>query len=595
MTTNEKIAKIRELMKRDQVQALIIPSGDPHMSEYFSDHWRTGTYISGFTGEAGTLVITTEISGLWTDGRFYVQAQNQLAGTEVVLFRASEPDCPSYTQYLHDTLPENSVVALNGKLFNVDQINQMKDLFTDKDISIDITKDYGNDVWEDRPKEEFTPVYYLDEKYSGKTAAQKITEVREALAESGCDALVVSRLDNTNWLFNVRALDVPTSPLATSYGFISKDSAVLFLSLSCLSEEAKETLSKNSICVKEYEEIYSYLENLDTQATVLCDEKEVNYMLYNAMEKNHNLMLVLGTSPIPMMKAIKNETEIANTYTAYLKDGCAEAEFFGWLFEALENGETLTEWDCSEKIASFRAAQGNYVSESFTAIMAYRDNAAMMHYAPTPDNCKKLERAHLFLNDSGGQYYEGTTDTTRTFALGEISAQERRDFTTSLKGVIALSRQRFLAGSTGSDLDAICRGQVWRDGLNYRCGTGHGVGYFLNVHEAPPNFRDRTIALEEGMFITIEPGVYTEGSHGVRTENSVVVRKDIETEYGQFYRFETFTVVPIDTDCLDLALMNDEEIQWLNDYHKHVYEKVSPLVSERARKWLEKKTQPISR
>lgn len=595
MTTNEKIAKVRELMKRDQVQAVVIPSGDPHMSEYFSEHWRTATFISGFTGEAGTLVITADICGLWTDGRFYVQAQNQLAGSEAVLFRASEPDCPSYTQYLHDALPENSVVALNGKLFTVDAVNKMKDLFADKEISIDITKDYGNDIWEDRPAEEYTPVYYFDEKYSGKSAAQKIAEVRETLAESDCDALVVSRLDNTNWLFNVRAHDVLTSPLATSYGFISKDSAVLFLNLSCLSDEAKEILAKNGICVKEYEEIYSYLENLDHPATVLCDGSEVNDMLYNAMEKNHHLMLVPGVDPIPMMKAVKNETEIANTYTAYLKDGCAEAEFFGWLFEALENGETVTEWDCSEKIAQFRAAQGNYVSESFTAIMAYRDNAAMMHYAPTADNCKTLAREHLFLNDSGGQYFEGTTDTTRTFALGPITDQERRDFTTSLKGVIALSNQKFLAGSTGSDLDAICRGKVWQDGLNYRCGTGHGVGYFLNVHEAPPNFRDRTVALEEGMFITIEPGVYTEGSHGVRTENSVVVAKDVKTEYGQFYRFDTFTLVPIDTDCIDISLMTDEEICWLNSYHQHVYDKVAPLVSERARKWLEKKTQPIKR
>ncbi len=595
MTTNEKIAQIRELMKRDNVQAIIIPSGDPHMSEYFSEHWKTRCFVSGFTGSVGTYIITETASGLWVDGRYYVQAEKQIADSEAVLFRASEPDCPTFSQYLHDVLPENSVVGLNGKLFSVHAINEMKELFADKDISIAIDKDYGNDIWENRPEEVYTPAYYLDEKYCGKSAAQKIADVREALAKNGCDALVVGRLDNTNWLFNVRAKDIPNSPIVISYGFISKDSAVLFTALSRLSDEAKQILAENGVVLKEYEEIYPYLEQLNHQATVLCDDNEVNYMLYNAMQNNSNIMLVPGTSPIPMMKAIKNETEIANTYKAYLKDGCAEAEFYGWLFEALENGENPTEWDCSEKIAHFRSLQEHYDSESFTAIMAYRDNAAMMHYAPTSDNCKTLEREHLFLNDSGGQYFEGTTDTTRTFALGEISAQERRDFTTSLRGVIALSRQKFLAGSTGSDLDNLCRGHVWQDGLNYRCGTGHGVGYFLNVHEAPPNFRDRTVALEEGMFITIEPGVYTEGSHGIRTENAVVVRKDIKTEYGQFYRFDTFTVVPIDTDCLDLSLMNDDDIQWLNDYHKHVYSEVSPLVSERARNWLEKKTQPISK
>lgn len=595
MTTNEKIAKIRELMKRDNVQAVVIPSGDPHMSEYFSEHWKTRRFVSGFTGSVGTYVITETASGLWVDGRYYVQAERQIADSEATLFRASEPDCPTYQQYLHDTLAENSVIALNGKLFSIQHINDMKELFDDKNITIDITKDYGNDIWEDRPEEDYTPAYYFDEKYCGKSAAEKIAEVREVLAEDGCDSLVIGRLDNSNWLFNVRAKDIPNSPIAISYGFISKDTAVLFTALSRVDAETRERLAKNGVELREYEEIFSYLEQLDHQAIVLCDENEVNYMLYNAMQNNHNIMLVPGTDPIPMMKALKNETEIANTYTAYLKDGCAEAEFYGWLFEALENGEELTEWDCSEKIAYFRSQQEHYDSESFTAIIAYHDNAAMMHYAPLPDACKALKREHLLLNDSGGQYFEGTTDTTRTFALGEISDQERRDFTTSLRGVIALSRQKFLAGSTGSDLDTICRGHVWQDGQNYRCGTGHGVGFFMNVHEAPPNFRDRTVALQEGMFITIEPGIYTEGSHGIRTENSVVVRKDVKTEYGQFYRFDTFTVVPIDTDCLDLSLMTDDDIQWLNDYHKNVYEKVSPLVSERARKWLEKKTQPISR
>ena len=595
MKTNEKIAKIRELMRRDQVQAVIIPSGDPHMSEYFSAHWKTRSFVSGFTGSAGTYVITEDSAGLWTDGRYYVQAEKQIADSEAVLFRAAEPDCPTFTQYLYDHLPENSVVGLNGKLFSINSINQMKELFSGKNIEINIFADYGNDIWEDRPAEEYTPAFYFDEQYSGKSAADKLEELRETLQESDCDALVIGRVDNTNWLFNVRARDIPTSPLAISYGFVSQDEAVLFTSLDRVSPEMKERLTQNHICVKEYEEIYPYLEQLDRSMSVLCDEDEVNYLLYNSLQKNHNIMLVPGVSPIPMMKAVKNEIEIANTYKAYLKDGCAEAEFYGWLFEALENGEQLTEWSCSEKLHSFRAQQENFFSDSFTAIIAYRDNAAMMHYAPQPDNCATLKREHLLLNDSGGQYFEGTTDTTRTFALGEISAQERRDFTTSLKGVIALSSQKFLAGSTGSDLDAICRGKVWQDGLNYRCGTGHGVGYFLNVHEAPPNFRDRTVAMEEGMFITIEPGVYTEGSHGVRTENSVVVSKDVQTEYGQFYRFDTFTVVPIDTDCIDISLLTDEEIRWLNSYHQHVYEQVAPLVSERAKKWLQKKTQPISR
>ena len=474
-------------------------------------------------------------------------------------------------------------------------MEQMQQLFAQKGITLNIQADYGNDIWEDRPAEEYTPAYYFDEKYCGKSAAQKLSEVRDALAKQGCDALVVGRLDNSNWLFNVRANDIPNSPIAISYGFVSSNQAVLFTALSRVSAQAAEQLAKNGVTLREYEDIYPFLSSLQTDARVLCDPDEVNYLLYNQMQNNSHLTLVKGVDPIPMMKAVKNETEIANTRLAYLKDGCAEAEFYGWLFEALEKGETVTEWKCSQKIAEFRAQQKHYVSESFTAIIAYRENAAMMHYAPLPQACSTIERENMLLNDSGGQYLEGTTDTTRTFAVGPITDEERRDFTNALKGVIALSRQRFLAGSTGSDLDTICRGQIWKEGLNYRCGTGHGVGFFLNVHEAPPNFRDRTVALEEGMFITIEPGVYTEGSHGVRTENAVVVVKDIQTEYGQFYRFDTFTLVPIDTSCLELELMTDDELQWLNDYHQTVYQQVAPLVSERAKNWLEQKTQPVTR
>ena len=595
MTTNEKIAKIRELMKRDNVQAFIIPSADPHMSESFSDHWKTRRYVSGFTGSAGTYVITEKMAGLWTDGRYYVQAERQIADSEAVLFRASELDCPSYQQYIHDELPEGSTVGLNGKLFSVTAINDMKELFDDKEISVKIDSDYGNDIWEDRPEEVYGPAFYFDEKYCGRSAADKITAVRASLEEDGCDALVVGRLDSVDWLFNVRASDVSNTPIAISYGFISKDEAILFTALHRVDEETAKRLQENGVTLMEYEDIFSYLEKLDKQAVVLCDEGEVNYSLYNAMQLNHNLMLVPGTNPIPLMKSIKNEVEIANTYKAYIKDGCAEAEFYGWLFESLENGEKITEWDCAEKLHYFRSLQDNFVNSSFGAIVAYRDNAAMMHYGPSPAACSVLERSHMLLNDSGSQFLEGTTDTTRTVALGEITAEERHDFTAALQGVIALTTQRFLEGATGSDLDCICRGRLWRDGLNYRCGTGHGVGFFLNVHEAPPNSRERKIPFQEGMYITIEPGVYTEGSHGVRTENHVVVRKDIKNEYGQFYRFDTFTVVPIDIKSLDVSMMSDFEINWLNDYHKHVYDTVAPLVSDRARKWLEESTQPISR
>ena len=595
MTTNEKITRIRQLMARDQVQAVIIPSGDPHMSEYFSEHWKTRRFVSGFTGSVGTYVITENASGLWVDGRYYVQAEKQIADSEAVLFRASEPDCPTFSQYLLDNLAPNSVVGLNGKLFSLSMMEQMQQLFAQKGITLNIQADYGNDIWEDRPAEEYTPAYYFDEKYCGKSAAQKLSEVRDALAKQGCDALVVGRLDNSNWLFNVRANDIPNSPIAISYGFVSSDQAVLFTALSRVSAQAAEQLAKNGVTLREYEDIYPFLSSLQTDARVLCDPDEVNYLLYNQMQNNSHLTLVKGVDPIPMMKAVKNETEIANTRLAYLKDGCAEAEFYGWLFEALEKGETVTEWKCSQKIAEFRAQQKHYVSESFTAIIAYRENAAMMHYAPLPQACSTIERENMLLNDSGGQYFTGTTDTTRTFAMGELTDEERRDYTIVLKSVIAMSTAVFKEGMTGYGLDILCREGLWKYGLDYRCGTGHGVGYMLNVHEGPQSLGDRTTKLQPGMVLTIEPGIYTEGSHGIRTENTAVVAMGEKTEYGQFYHFETFTVVPIDTTPLKLEMMTNEEIEWLNAFNQHAYQTVAPHVSPRAEQWLKKATAPISK
>ena len=595
-----RIARIRQLMARDQVQAVIIPSGDPHMSEYFSEHWKTRRFVSGFTGSVGTYVITENASGLWVDGRYYVQAEKQIADSEAVLFRASEPDCPTFSQYLLDNLAPNSVVGLNGKLFSLSMMEQMQQLFAQKGITLNIQADYGNDIWEDRPAEEYTPAYYFDEKYCGKSAAQKLSEVRDALAKQGCDALVVGRLDNSNWLFNVRANDIPNSPIAISYGFVSGDQAVLFTALSRVSAQAAEQLAKNGVTLREYEDIYPFLSSLQTDAHVLCDPDEVNYLLYNQMQNNSHLTLVKGVDPIPMMKAVKNETEIANTRLAYLKDGCAEAEFYGWLFEALEKGETVTEWKCSQKIAEFRAQQKHYVSESFTAIIAYRENAAMMHYAPLPQACSTIERENMLLNDSGGQYFTGTTDTTRTFAMGELTDEERRDYTIVLKSVIAMSTAVFKEGMTGYGLDILCREGLWKYGLDYRCGTGHGVGFLSAVHERPNGIRWRIVperqdscVLEEGMLTSDEPGLYIEGSHGIRTENLTMCRKAEKNEYGQFMCFENMTFAPIDLDAVDISVMEPSDVRNLNEYHKAVYEKLSPFMTAEENEWLKEATRPI--
>ena len=599
MTVNEKIALLREKMDSAGISAIIIPGADPHLSEYFSHHWGTVTYISGFTGEAGTVCVTKDVAGLWTDGRFYTQANIELAGSEVTLFRAAEPETPTIPQYLCDQLPAGSAVGLNGTLFSAAAVKKMQEQFAAKGITLNTHIDFANDIWNSdsadvRPIEEHTEIYHLDEKFSGKSAADKLTELRAALKNEGADAAIISRLDNIAWLFNIRANDVLNNPVVISYAYVSQKEAKLYTDASRLPASVAETLSKNGVSVHAYEDIFSDLSSISEELCVLCDETEANFNLYEAAASNSKLTTLNKTSPIPLMKALKNEVETENTFRAYLLDGCAEAEFYAWLEEEMEKGTELTEWDLSEKIHQFRLAQEDNKGDSFTAIIGYKENAAMMHYAPTPDNSKKLEMEGLLLNDSGGQYLWGTTDTTRTIALGPITDEERRDFTLVLRSVIDLTNAHWLEGTTGKELDILSRNAFWQLGLNYRCGTGHGVGYLLNVHEGPQSFKS-LVPLQEGMVLTIEPGVYTEGSHGVRTENTVVVRKGEKTEYGQFYHFDTFTVVPIDTSCLDMNLLNDEHIDWLNSYHAHVLATVAPHVSERAQEWLMKACMPIDR
>lgn len=595
MTTNQKIDRIRDLMKNNNVNAIIIPSSDPHMSEYVSDHWRTRAYVSGFSGSAGSVLITDTMSGLWTDGRYYVQAANELKDSEVQLFKAMEVDCPSITKYLCDNLKSGDTVGINGKIFSVNQVNDMKKDFDKKDIKLVSNVDFGNDIWEDRPVEELTPVYVLEEKYSGKSVKDKLEDLRKELADKDADSIVIGMLDHIAWLFNIRANDVECNPVVISYAFITKDKAILFTDSSRISNDVIDELKNAGIELREYNEIYDYVTKIDEKLSVLVDTKNTNFEIYNGLKENNNVEVVVGEDPILLMKACKNDVEVKNLYEAYKKDACALAEFYGWLYECLDNGEKITEWTASEKLQQFRAEQETYKGDSFTAIIAYKENAAMMHYAPKADTAKVLEKSNLLLNDSGGQYLFGTTDTTRTFALGEITDEERRDFTLVLQAVIALSSAKFKEGTTGSMLDVLSRQKLWNYGLDYRCGTGHGVGYLLNVHEGPQSFGNKDVKLKEGMILTVEPGVYTENSHGIRTENTVVVVKDEKTEYGQFYKFNCFTLVPIDTSCLDIDMMKCAEVRWLNEYHQKVYETISPLVSDRAKKWLEVKTKPITK
>ncbi len=387
MTVNEKIAKIRSLMAQNHIAACIVPSADPHISEYVSNHWKTRAFVSGFSGSAGTFVITEKESGLWTDGRYYVQAAAELAPSEAVLFKAGEPGTPKVNDYLLENLPEGATVGFNGTLFTASAVKEMQKVFDKKSIKINTNVDYANDIWEDRPAETLTPVFYLEEKYSGRSAAEKLAQVRAKLKEEDAQALIVSKLDDIAWLYNVRANDVVGNPVVIAYAFVSQDKAILFTEGSRMPAQAAAVLEKNGVSVAPYQQVFQYVAGIQEKLTVICDEKELNYNLYQAAANNSALTVVNKEDPIPLMKACKNEVETANTYKAYLQDGCAEAEFYGWLFEALEKGETFTEWEVAEKLREFRSQQPDYQEDSFNAILAYKENAAMMHYGPKKATC----------------------------------------------------------------------------------------------------------------------------------------------------------------------------------------------------------------
>lgn len=599
MDTKQKLLSIREAMKKQNLAAVIIPSADPHMSEYLPEYWKTRAFASGFTGSAGTLVVMPEEAGLWTDGRYYVQAEKQMAGSYITLFRAADPGCPSFTDYLASALPENSIVGINGLIFSQEMIANMETAFKNKNITVKADVDVANEIWEGRPKLEFTEAFYLDTCYSGLTAAGKISSLRERLKESGADSIVISKLDSIAWLFNIRGYDIKNAPVVISYAAITPKEAVLFTEQSRIPDDVRKMLAENQVKLKSYEDIFPYITAVDSPLACSCDLKEINGTLYHCLEENPNISLICEESPVAFMKAVKNDTENSGTQEAYFKDGCALSEVYAELFEKLDKGEELPdEYEITLRLEHYRKQQPEFLENSFDPIVCYKSNAAMMHYSPQKGSCSKLEPEGMLLIDSGGHYRHGTTDITRTVALGPLTDEEKEDFTLSLKGFIILTNAVFKDGMTGKELDILCREPLWKKGLDYRCGTGHGVGFVLNIHEGPHGLgaanRANTYPLHENMVITIEPGVYREGSHGVRTENVVRIVKAFETEYGSFLKFKTFTLVPIDTTCIDQSLLTAEELSWVDNYNAQVLDSLKDHVSERAGKWLEKVCRPMT-
>lgn len=588
----ERLMKLREEMNKEGMQAYIIPTSDFHETEYVSEYFAARKYMSGFTGSAGVLVVLLDKAGLWTDGRYFIQAANQLAGSGIDLMKQGQEDTPSIEEYIVTNLTQGSVVGFDGRVMNVNDANKYKQAFMMHDIKMVTDKDLVGRIWDDRPALPCTETFHYDEKYAGKSISEKLTQVREAMKGYNCRSHIVTKIDEIAWLYNLRAHDVPHFPVALAYTIIKENDAMIYIDASRLDEESKTLFAQNHIQVKDYEAIYEDVKTLE--GSVLVDGNFVNSKIVYSL----NTEIVYAQDPIVLLKAMKNEIELANTRNAHIKDGVACTKFMYWLMQNINNG--ISEMSAQEKLQELRKEQADYLEDSFNTICAYKEHAAMMHYSSNEETNVELKPEGMLLVDSGGQYLDGTTDITRTFVLGSITEEEKKWFTLALKGHIRLEKANFLYGCRGLNLDILARGPLWDLDMDYQCGTGHGVGHLSNVHEAPNGFRWKIVperndscVLEEGMITSNEPGVYVEGEFGIRHENEMVVVKGNKNFYGQFMHFETLTFVPFDRKGIDKSLLSEDELAWLNDYHASVYEKISPFLTNEEAEWLKEACRPL--
>ena len=593
----QRIENIRDLMKEKNIYAYIVPSSDYHQSEYVGDYFKSREFMSGFTGSSGTLIISMDEAGLWTDGRYFIQAENELKDSGIKLFKMGEEGVPTIEEYLLEKLPKNSTLGFDGRVMSVKEGQSLANKLAFKGINIEYKYDLVNDIWEDRCSLPTEKAFLLGVEYSGESFSDKLSRIRNVMKEKKATTHILASLDDIAWLFNIRGRDVKSNPVVLSYAVISIDSVYLFIDKNKIGEDIRAELSKENVQIKGYEEVYEFIKNIDENEVVLIDTSKVNYAIYNNIPSN--VQKIEERNPSILFKSIKNEIELKNIRNSHIKDGVAFTKFMYWLKNNIGKIE-ITEISATQKLEEFRREQDKFIEPSFSTIAAYKDHAAMMHYSATEESNYKLEPRDLFLVDSGGQYFDGTTDITRTIALGPIPENVRKDFTNVVRGMIRLSKAKFLYGCRGYNLDILARGPLWEEGIDYKCGTGHGIGFVLNVHEGPNGFRwkvrediDDSCILEEGMVTTNEPGVYVENSHGIRIENEIVVRKAEKNEYGQFMDFEVITFAPIDLDAIDESLILKDEKVYLNNYHKQVYDKISPYLNEEEKQWLKTYTREI--
>lgn len=596
MKTNipERIAALREAMKQHKIDAYIIPTSDPHMSEYPADCWKYREWISGFTGSAGTVIITADKAGLWTDSRYFLQASTQLEGTGIELFKMMLPETPTIPEFLTHELKEGQTVGLNGETYSLADARSLEKALAEKEIKLNTNASLIDPIWKERPAIPEAPMFEMPVELSGKSTEDKLIDINKMLHKAGADCTILSALDEVAWTFNIRGTDVAYNPVVISYAFVSEKESVLFVNPKKIPAEIAEHLKKEGVTLADYGMLATFLSRLPERTRVFIDSKRTNVAIYNALPKSS--ILIEGISPTNHLKSIKNEAEIKGFRNAVLKDGIAMTKFYFWLEKRLKAGEKVTELSAAAKLTALRSEQPQYVMDSFASISSYGPHGAVVHYSPTPETDTELKTDSLYLLDSGAQYLDGTTDITRTIALcDEPSEQMKKDFTRALKGTIGIAKCKFPAGIRGCLIDAFARKALWDAGINYLHGTCHGIGHCLNVHEGPQSIRmeENPVILEPGMVMSDEPAMYRPGEYGIRTENMILIREDSETEFGKFLGFETLTLCYIDTKLVIPSMLSVREHAWLNKYHQMVYDLVSPHLNEEEKAWLKEKTAEI--
>lgn len=595
MNIQERLLKLREQMKGKGIDIYIVPTADFHQTEYVGEYFKARKYMTNFSGSAGTAVITADEAKLWVDGRYFIQAAEQIAGTTVEMMKMAEPGVPTIEEYLKTTLKEGGVLGFDGRVVAMGAGLGYEKIVSDKNGRIVYDYDLIDAVWEDRPALSEEPAWILEQKYAGETTESKLTRIRESMKNSGATVHVLTSLDDICWILNMRGNDIEFFPIVLSYAIITMDEMHLYINEAKLSAEMKGCFAKDNVVLHPYNDVYEDVKKIAEGESVLVDPARLNYALYRNIPDG--VKKVEERNPEVLFKAIKNPVEIENIRQAQIKDSVAHVKFMKWVKENVGKMK-ITEMSAAEKLDELRVEMGNFIRPSFEPISAYGEHCALMHYTSSPETDVELKEGSVFLTDTGAGFYEGSTDITRTYALGEIPDLMKEHFTLTLMGNLGLANARFLHGCTGMNLDLMARKPMWDRGLDFKCGTGHGMGYLLSIHESPAGFRWRyrageTAVLEEGMVLTNEPGIYIEGSHGIRLENEILVHKGEVNEYGQFMYFETITYIPMDLDAVKAEMLPEETKAQLNDYHKTVYEKVSPYLNDEEKKWLRKYTRAI--